>query len=57
MEKLDETHFAVAVKEPPKENKANFAVLELLAEYFKVPFSRIRIVSGATSREKVVEIN
>ena len=56
VEKVDETHFAVSVKEPPKENKANFAVLKTLAEYFKVPLSRIRIISGQTSKQKAVEV-
>jgi uncharacterized protein YggU (UPF0235/DUF167 family) len=56
VEKVDETHFGVSVKESPKENKANLAVLKALADYFKVSISRIRIVFGATSRNKIIEI-
>jgi uncharacterized protein (TIGR00251 family) len=48
--------FIVKVKEPPKEGKANQAVIKLLAEYFGVPQSQVRILSGFRSRNKVVEI-
>ncbi len=56
IKKIDESHFEVSVNQPPKENKANFAVIELLADYFEVPFSGIRIISGATSKNKILEI-
>ena len=46
----------VKVKEPPKEGRANQAVIELLAEYFSMPQSHIRILSGIKSKNKVVEI-
>jgi uncharacterized protein (TIGR00251 family) len=46
----------VKVKEPPKEGKANQAVIKLLAEHFGVPQSQIRILSGFKSRNKVIEI-
>jgi len=51
-----ERQFVVAVKEPAKEGKANRAIERALAEYFSVPPSQVRIVSGQTSRDKVVEI-
>ena len=46
----------VKVKEPPKEGKANRAVVRLLAEYFKVPQSSVKILSGSASKNKVIEI-
>jgi len=46
----------VKVKEPPREGKANQAVTRLLAEHFGVPKSQVRILSGFTSRNKVVEV-
>lgn len=46
----------VYVKEPARENKANLAVINLLAQYFKVPKSQILIVSGLKSKQKVVEV-
>jgi len=48
--------FIVKVKEPPKEGKANQAVIKLLAEYFSVPQSQVRILSGFRSRNRVIEI-
>ena len=54
--RVDENHFVVAVKEPPVGGKANEAIVRALAEYFKIPKSQVRITSGHTSRQKVVEI-
>lgn len=56
VERIDDTHFAVRVKEPPAEGKANVAVVEALAEHFGVGQSRVRLVSGASSKQKVFEI-
>jgi hypothetical protein len=56
VEKIDETHYFVAVKEPPVQGKANVAVMEALAEYFKKGISHFRIVSGFSAKQKVVEI-
>ena len=48
--------FIIKVKEPPKEGKANQAVIKLLAEHFSVPQSQVRILSGFRSRNKIVEV-
>ena len=56
VEKIDDTHFAVSVKAPPTEGRANWAVERALGNYFGVPPSRIRIVLGAASKQKVFEI-
>jgi uncharacterized protein (TIGR00251 family) len=48
--------FIIKVKEPPKEGKANQAVIKLLAEHFGVPQSQVRILSGLRSKNKVVEV-
>ena len=53
---LDDTRLLVKVKEPPREGKANRAVVRLLAEYYKVSPSSVRIISGFGSRNKVIEI-
>lgn len=53
---LEGDSFIVRVKEPPKEGKANQAVIRLLAEHFGVPKSQVRILVGFTSRNKVVEV-
>jgi uncharacterized protein (TIGR00251 family) len=48
--------FIVKVKEPPKEGKANQAVIKLLAGYFGVLQSQVRILSGFKSKNKVIEV-
>jgi uncharacterized protein YggU (UPF0235/DUF167 family) len=44
------------VKEPPAEGKANHAVLRAVAEYYRVAPSDVRILSGHTSRRKLLEV-
>jgi len=39
------------------EGRANDALVRLLAEYYSVPKSRVTIVRGATSRQKIVQID
>ena len=48
--------FLIKVKEPPKEGKANQAIIKLLARHFGVSQSQVRIVSGLKSKVKVIEI-
>ncbi len=48
--------FIIKVKEPPKEGKANQAIIKLLAEHFGVSQSQVRILSGFRSRNKVIEV-
>ena len=56
IQKVTETNFVVFVKEPPVQGKANAAIIKALAGYFHVPVGNITIVSGFTSRSKVIEI-
>ncbi len=51
-----ERKFVVAVTERAIEGRANEAIVAALAEHFKVPRSKIKIVSGARSKEKTIEI-
>ncbi|MDP2873908.1 MAG: DUF167 domain-containing protein [bacterium] len=56
VEKIDDMHYQVAVKEPPVEGRANKAVIEAVADYFALPKSAIIISSGQKSKKKVLEI-
>ena len=47
----------VYLKSPPVDGKANEELIKVLAEKFDVPKSYIRIKSGLSSRQKLVEIN
>ncbi len=46
----------IRVNQPPEDGKANKAAIELLAKYLKVKKSAVSIISGETSRNKIVEI-
>ena len=56
IEKVNESHFLIRVKEKPQEGKANKAVIKVLSEYFGVPQSQIVLLKGQSSREKIFEI-
>ncbi|MDZ7262015.1 MAG: DUF167 domain-containing protein [candidate division KSB1 bacterium] len=47
----------VHVKAPAVGGKANKAVIEVLADFFKVNQSAIKIIRGQKSRKKVVEVD
>ncbi|MEI6280831.1 MAG: DUF167 domain-containing protein [bacterium] len=51
-----EDHFEVSVKEKAENNIANARVLELVAENFKVPVNKVRIVNGHRSPSKLLVI-
>ncbi len=48
--------YKVYVKEPPIDGKANKAIIKLVAEHFNIGLSCINIVSGNTSKTKIIEI-
>ena len=56
VEQVDETHFKIAVKEPPKDGKANEAIAKALAGFLKIPSVRVFLQSGFSSKDKVFKI-
>lgn len=56
LERIDNGHYIVSVREPPLEGRANYAVARVLSEYLGIGISRVNIISGHRSRNKVVEI-
>ena len=56
VEKVDETHFVICVKEPPESGRANQAIIKALAAYLHIAPSRIELIRGAASRKKVFKI-
>lgn len=54
--KIDETHFEVWIKEPPIQGRANEAVIKELAKYFGISLSRFKIIAGRANRQKVIKI-
>jgi uncharacterized protein YggU (UPF0235/DUF167 family) len=51
-----EDYFEVRVDERAVAGRANKRLLEILAEHFKVQKSRISIVRGTRSRNKIVQV-
>lgn len=47
----------VKIKAPPDKGEANEELIEFLADHLKIAKSRIRILSGHTSRLKKLEID
>jgi uncharacterized protein len=56
-EALDDGSVHVRVTAPPADGAANQSVVRVLADALGVAPSRLRIVSGATARRKVVEVS
>ena len=54
--KVSVDHFEISVREKAERNMANERVLELVAEYFKVPVSKVRIVNGHRHPSKLIVI-
>ncbi len=57
VKQIDDTHFVVSVTEPPRGGKANGAIVRAIADYFKISQSRVMLISGAASKNKVFEID
>jgi uncharacterized protein (TIGR00251 family) len=57
VEKIDESHFVVFVKQKPIRGSANKAVIKALADYFKIKPYNIVIISGLKSRTKTLDID
>lgn len=49
--------YKVSVHALPEDGRANSAVIELLAEHFDVPKSRISLVRGHSGRKKLFAID
>ena len=57
VEKIEENSLKVRVSAPALNSRANARLIEVLAEYFKISKSKIRIVKGFKSKKKIIEID
>lgn len=55
--KTGENEFALRVKAPAKEGRANEAVIKLLSAYFDVPKTSITIIKGHSSKNKIISLH
>jgi uncharacterized protein len=54
--KVGEDSFEARVDEKAMDGRANKRLVEMMADHFHVPKSRVRLVRGATSRDKVLDV-
>ena len=57
VEKLGEGDYKVKLTAPPVDGKANDMLIQVLAKYFGVAKSSLKIVGGKTARTKIVDIS
>ncbi|MBD3244697.1 MAG: hypothetical protein GF335_01760 [Candidatus Moranbacteria bacterium] len=55
IQKIGEKSYKIKVTSPRKDNKANLALMELLADFFCISKSRIIIKKGHKSPNKLIE--
>lgn len=55
--KLSDDSYQVQLKAKSERNQANQLLIFALAEYFNIPTSNIKIISGHHSAHKRIEIN
>lgn len=56
IEEIEKGHFEVCLKSRAQEGKANQELIFLIAKHFKVSKSRVEIVSGLKSKNKILEV-
>jgi len=54
--KIDEAHYSISINSLPEKGKANKEIVKTLAKYFSTTISKINIISGEKSKEKIIEI-
>lgn len=54
--KVDESIFEVRVDERAAHGRANKRLVEIMAEHLGVPKSKVFIVRGAKTRDKIIEV-
>ena len=56
LKQKSEDHFDISVREKAERNMANARVLELVAEHFKVPVNKVRIINGHHHPSKLIVV-
>ena len=55
IEEFGDRRYLVYLKSQPENNKANIELINLLAKHLGVPPLKLKIVSGSSSRDKILE--
>lgn len=57
IEEVSSNTYKVRLTAAPIDNEANIKLIKLLSEHFDVAKTRIKIVSGLTSKNKIVDVS
>jgi hypothetical protein len=55
--KIDDNHYSISINSPPEKGKANKEIVKMLAKKFDVSISKIQILLGEKSKEKIINID
>jgi uncharacterized protein (TIGR00251 family) len=54
--KVNDNEIIIGIKAKPQKGKANRELIKKLTKHFRIPSSRVRIISGMKSKNKIIEI-
>lgn len=54
--KIGDLTYKVRVTSPPIDNQANKEIVSLLAKFFGLSKSKVKIIKGLRSKEKIIEV-
>jgi len=54
--KINGNNIEIGVMNKPEKGKANIEIIKKIAKLFDIPSSRVKILSGFSSRNKVIEV-
>jgi len=57
VQQINDLEFKIFTTAAPEKGIANKKIIELLSEYLKTTKSKLKIISGDTSRIKKIEVN
>lgn len=55
IEDFGDRRYLVYVKSRSEDNEANLEMLKMIGKHLRIPSTKLRIIVGATSKDKVIE--
>ena len=56
IESFGDNRYLVYLESAPENNEANIELLKLMAKHLGIPSTKLRIISGASGKDKTLEI-
>ena len=56
VQRVDSRHYVILTTSAPEKGKANEDVIVLLAKFLRIGKSKLQIIKGATSHNKIIKI-